>query len=112
MRNRSIDRLRAKGRRLPAADQVIHSIDLAPEATSETTALHTLVDKEQAESLKQAVGSLPEEQKRAIELAFFRGLSHQEIAETLGESLGTVKSRIRYGLSKLRNLVKEGSSHE
>ena len=65
-----------------------------------------------AESLKQAVGSLPEEQKRAIELAFFRGLSHQEIAETLGESLGTVKSRIRYGLSKLRNLVKEGSSHE
>ncbi|MBC7814815.1 MAG: sigma-70 family RNA polymerase sigma factor [Burkholderiales bacterium] len=54
--------------------------------------------------LKSLIAQLPEEQIQAIELAFFMGMSHQEVATQLGEPLGTVKSRIRNGLQSLRGL--------
>jgi RNA polymerase sigma-70 factor (ECF subfamily) len=52
--------------------------------------------------LKSLIKQLPEQQIEAIELAFFQGMSHQDIADHLGEPLGTIKSRIRYGLQTLR----------
>jgi len=55
--------------------------------------------------VRWAVSQLPEEQKQALGLAFFQGLSHPEIAQTLGEPLGTVKTRIRLGMQKLRQLI-------
>lgn len=55
----------------------------------------------------KAMSNLPPEQQRVIELAFFNGLTHQEIAQETGQPLGTVKSRIRQGLMKLKGLVKE-----
>jgi RNA polymerase sigma-70 factor (ECF subfamily) len=55
--------------------------------------------------IRWAVAQLPEEQKKALGMAFFQGLSHPEIAETLGEPLGTVKTRIRLGMQKLRLLL-------
>jgi RNA polymerase sigma-70 factor, ECF subfamily len=54
--------------------------------------------------LKSLIEQLPEEQIQAIELAFFMGMSHQEVANHLGEPLGTVKSRIRNGLQALRGM--------
>jgi RNA polymerase sigma-70 factor (ECF subfamily) len=48
------------------------------------------------------MADLPPEQRQALTLAFFNGLSHSEIAEALGEPLGTVKTRIRMAMQKLR----------
>lgn len=57
--------------------------------------------------IRWAVGQLPEDQKKALGMAFFWGYSHQEIADLLHEPLGTVKTRIRLGLQKLRTLLQE-----
>lgn len=59
-------------------------------------------DGECAQVVRSALGRLPREQRRAVEAAFFGGLSHTEIAAALGTPLGTVKTRIRSGLSALR----------
>ncbi|MCY2959015.1 MAG: sigma-70 family RNA polymerase sigma factor [Planctomycetota bacterium] len=59
-------------------------------------------DAERASTVRAALDRLPGEQRRALEAAFFGGLSHSEIAAALGAPLGTVKTRIRSGLSALR----------
>lgn len=56
--------------------------------------------------MKRALAAVPAEQRHAFELAFFDGFSHAEIAERLGEPLGTVKTRIRLAITKLRELLK------
>ena len=56
----------------------------------------------EAETVHQALSTLPEEQRRVIEMAYFSGFSQQEIANNEGLPLGTVKSRMRLGLMKLR----------
>lgn len=57
-------------------------------------------------AIQQALSTLPVEQRSVIELAFFKGLTHNEIAAETGQPLGTVKSRIRQGLLKLKGLMK------
>lgn len=59
-------------------------------------------DAERAALVRTAVESLPQEQRQALQAAFFRGLSHSEVATALEEPLGTVKARIRSALSALR----------
>ena len=59
------------------------------------------------ERLHAALASLPEEQRNALALAFFSGLTHQEISTTTGEPLGTVKSRIRSAIQKLRESIEK-----
>ncbi len=57
--------------------------------------------------VQQALFQLPEEQREVLALAYFRGYTHEEAAEALGQPLGTVKTRIRLGMQKLRNLLEE-----
>ena len=60
---------------------------------------------------RERVDGLPEPQRRVVELAFFEGLTQSEIARRLGEPLGTVKTRARLGLERLRSLMKrEGNT--
>jgi RNA polymerase sigma-70 factor, ECF subfamily len=62
---------------------------------------------QQKKRLRQAVARLPTEQKSALALAFFKGYTHQQIADLTGEPLGTVKTRIRLAMQKLRQILEE-----
>jgi RNA polymerase sigma-70 factor (ECF subfamily) len=68
--------------------------------------------REEARSVRSALDALPEDQRRTIELAYFGGFSHSQIAELLGEPIGTVKGRMRLGLDKMRRRLAEGIAAE
>jgi len=104
-RSRIIDRLRARGRRLRvvAASTDDENIPVtAGDASVAESAADISSRKESAMRVRTVMANLPVEQREAIELAFFGGLTQHEVAERLGEPLGTVKARIRRGLLKLR----------
>ncbi|HEY3757677.1 MAG TPA: sigma-70 family RNA polymerase sigma factor [Opitutaceae bacterium] len=104
-RNRSIDRLRARRRRTALLEKSAPS-DLGYESHwPEDGAGAKAVAGDEAQAVRVAVATLPKEQKHAVELAFFSGLTQQQIAEELREPLGTVKARIRRGLLKLRETL-------
>jgi RNA polymerase sigma-70 factor (ECF subfamily) len=64
--------------------------------------------REEARSVRGALETLPDEQRRTIELAYFGGFTHSQIAEMLDEPVGTVKGRMRLGLEKMRRQLAEG----
>jgi RNA polymerase sigma-70 factor (ECF subfamily) len=98
-RNRAIDRLRSRANRARLlGDSVPEDLGYDAEA-----ALAELGDR--AAAVRAALAALPQEQKRALELAFFSGLTQKEIADQLSEPIGTVKARIRRGLLKLRDVL-------
>jgi RNA polymerase sigma-70 factor (ECF subfamily) len=98
-RNRALDTLRLKSerqRRREDQTEELPSIMMTPAYEKE------LDEKRRAERVRALMASLAPQQKRAIELAYFEGLSHTEIAAALREPLGTVKSWIRNGLLRLK----------
>jgi len=105
-RGKVIDRLRARGRRLRvvsvSTDDDSTSIETVDASSSVDTA-DTVNKNDEAVRVRSVLGSLPAEQRQAIEMAFFSDLTHHEIAERLKEPLGTVKARIRRGLLRLRD---------
>ena len=96
VRNRSIDVLRARRRR--PVTPLAEGVD-PPDATDVPAQAASNLD---AASARAALDALPPEQKQVIELAYFGGLSHTEIATQLAAPIGTVKGRIRLGLDRLR----------
>jgi len=96
-RNRSIDRLRSRQRRANLATQFQENFEITTAGAAAPE-----LGEEAAKQIRSSVASLPTDQRQVIEMAFFGGLTHTEIAETLGEPLGTVKARIRRGMLKLR----------
>lgn len=64
------------------------------------------------EAVRDALASVPDEQRKAIELAYFEGMTHVEIAQTLDLPLGTVKSRLRLGLDKMRAALGPGQGDD
>jgi RNA polymerase sigma-70 factor (ECF subfamily) len=101
-RNRSIDRLRTRRRRADLLDKSVPA-DLGYDESGGEAAGDQAEAGDQAAVVRKAVADLPADQKRAVELAFFSGLTQQEIAQRLKEPLGTVKARIRRGLLRLRD---------
>jgi RNA polymerase sigma-70 factor (ECF subfamily) len=99
-RNKAIDRIRASQRRSRFLEQAtIEASALPDDSPSANEKLH---GRENAEMIRSVVAALPSDQRRAIELAFFSGLTQDEISKTLQEPLGTIKARIRRGMLKLR----------
>jgi len=98
--HRAIDARRRLGR---------HRETFGLEAVEETLAVpgvwDEVVRRLERDEIRAAVGALPENQRHAIELAYFDGLTHREIAERTGLPLGTVKSRLRLGLEKLHGAL-------
>jgi len=101
-RNRCIDRVRARRRRARMIEDVGEEMKAAAAVDKDATAG---LSAEELDNVRSAVRALPADQRRAIELAFFGGLTHQQIAEQLHEPLGTVKARIRRGMLKLRDAL-------
>jgi RNA polymerase sigma-70 factor (ECF subfamily) len=64
----------------------------------------------QQELVQRAIALLPEEQRRVLALAYFQGLTHSQIAELCNEPLGTIKTRIRLAMQKLRNILEDDPS--
>ena len=97
-RNKKIDALRKQRRPEP------ENLEWGPEAEPE--AADILVLQQESQQLTEAMTALPSQQRELIEKAYFRDLSHSEIAAETGLPLGTIKSRLRLALSKLRQTMK------
>lgn len=105
-RNRALDLLRSRSRARPAGgaeDVTLHDPQREEDPSEEmATAVH----------VREALAGLSPEQRQAIDLAFFHGLTHQQIAERTGIPLGTIKSRLRLALVNLRRQLEAGASEE
>lgn len=97
-RNRAIDFLR---KRRPETDITDVIVSIEPDLFRVAEWSRTLG------KIRSALGSMPPRQRSALEMAFFEGLTHSEIAEKTGEPLGTVKTRIRAGLLTLRKVFSQ-----
>jgi len=101
-RNRAISKLRGRPKR-----EMLEYIDgffantLASSHDIESEASHM----QQLDTIKLAMARLPEEQRQAIELAYFEGMTQTEIAARTGSPLGTVKTRVRTGMQSLKQLL-------
>lgn len=108
VRNVAIDQLRSRGVRGRAEMDNAHdpSADLPSEQPDDVAAR-----EERAARIRSALAGLPPDQRRAVEIAYFEGLSHSEIAEREGMPLGTVKTRIREGVLRLRAFIVRSEGH-
>lgn len=107
VRNRAIDRLRSRAStERPSEDLAALPVSALPAARGASPEESSL-QAQQRRTIVAALERLPAATRRALELAYFEGLSHSEIAARLGEPLGTVKTRIRRGLQVLRASLPE-----
>jgi len=104
-RSRAIDRLRAVRSRDRTAQAASEEADNAPQMSETIDPFAETHRNEQRETVRAALDQIPEEQRRVILLAYFEGLTQTEIAERLNEPLGTVKTRTRAAMFKLRDLL-------
>jgi RNA polymerase sigma-70 factor (ECF subfamily) len=100
-RHRAIDRLRSRQRRARLVDELQQEAEADPPQTNGPDP--GALGADEAAGVRAAIRRLPGDQAEAIEMAFFGGLTHPEIAQALQQPLGTIKARIRRGLLKLRD---------
>jgi RNA polymerase sigma-70 factor (ECF subfamily) len=99
-RSRAIDRLRFENRKKRS-----NGADVQPLAEAAADPRDALELREQGESLRKALAALTQGERQAIETTFFAGFTHAEAAARLNQPLGTIKTRIRSGLHKLRHAL-------
>jgi RNA polymerase sigma-70 factor (ECF subfamily) len=99
-RSRAIDRLRFESRKKRS-----HAGDVQPQTEVTADPRDVIELREQGESLRAALAALTPDERQAIEATFFAGLTHAEAAARLNQPLGTIKTRIRSGLHKLRHML-------
>jgi RNA polymerase sigma-70 factor, ECF subfamily len=104
-RNRAIDRIRAKQRRSKLNSDFENENSVVQPEFDESTA-ERVVSIEQQSIVRGAVRSLTADQREAIELTYFNDMTQAEVANELHEPLGTIKARIRRGVSRLEGMVK------
>jgi RNA polymerase sigma factor (sigma-70 family) len=102
--HRAVDAVRRRAARVQQAPLELQIRD--PEVADVWTEVSRTLD---AEQVRKALRELPAEQRESIDLAYFHGLTYPEIAERMNVPLGTVKSRLRLGLAKLRSLLREAA---
>jgi RNA polymerase sigma-70 factor (ECF subfamily) len=108
-RNAAIDRLRREGRLAPSQWEGTPEGDHTPAQADAFAAEHA--NWVNGQVLRRLLQGLPAEQRLLIELAFFEGYTHSELSELLQLPLGTVKTRLRMGMQKLRALWEESERH-
>ncbi len=112
-RSRAIDRQRASIARSKNSQKYFESQQtrLGTMPTSDE-GCEMQIDKQRTQELREAIAHLPDAQKSALELAFFDGLTHREVAERQALPLGTIKSNIRRGLIQLRKMMADMTGQE
>lgn len=103
-RTRAIDRLRARRAR-PDQDRPVEPTAVAPLATRDRSPEQVAISSEDARAVRAALDGLPDEQRSLVDLAYYEGLTHSEIAARTGVPLGTVKTRIRAAMMALREVL-------
>ena len=104
VRNKAIDRLRSRQRQARIVEKA--TAEFLHFAEADDASAREPVRREQCAEVRAALAEIPVEQKQVVELAFFGGLTHEQIAARLATPLGTIKARIRRGLLKLRDHLK------
>ena len=103
-RHRAIDATRSKRERARTREQALDaSFPMSDESDIERDVARSLL----RDTVRAALQELPANQRQAVELAYYGDLTRAEIAERLGEPLGTIKTRLRLGLLKLRDLLRQ-----
>lgn len=101
--NMAIDEVRKRKRRPQRSDSDDPDLVLAGVADGGPSVEDEVWSRALRERIARALDTLPKAQREAIELAYFRGMTHREIADNLNEPLGTIKTRMRLGMQKLRD---------
>jgi RNA polymerase sigma-70 factor (ECF subfamily) len=104
-RGLALDRLRSRSRR--CATHAAFEREVASLEVEEINGARQVERDELAVACAAALNRLPEDQGQALQMAFLRGWTHEEIAGAIGEPLGTIKARIRRGLLSLRKALKD-----
>lgn len=107
-RSRGIDRIRSRKTRSTRETEAGREISIRTGDVVRAQALNDAISSEEQKAVREALQSLPEAQRAALELAYFQDMSQSEIAENLHEPLGTIKTRMQLGMKKLRDRLGSG----